>query len=136
MKRYAIGAVVGGVVLFLLGYLIYVVILHDPEFARGSASTLAAKAALNLPAIFLAEVLFGFLITRGLIKSGAVSSVAGSAKVGAMIGLVAGLAFALLLFGTTELTTAAGVVYEGVTWAIRWGVAAAVVAMVVGKMKD
>lgn len=136
MKRYAIGAVVGGIVLFLLGYLIYVVIMHDPEFARGSASALASRAAPALAPIFLAEVLFGFLITRGLIKSGAVNSVGGSAQSGALVGLCAGLAVALLIFGTTEMTTAAGVVYEGVTWAVRWGVAAAVIAMVVGKMKD
>jgi len=133
MKRYAIGAIVGGLVLFLLGYLIYVVLMPDPEFARGTA---VGRTAPNLPPIIVAELLFGFLITRGLIKSGTISSVGASAKSATLIGGVAGLAVSLIMLGTTELITLQGAVYEAVTWAVRWGIAGAVLSMVLGKMKD
>lgn len=136
MKRYAIGAVVGGLVLFLLGYVIYVLLVPDPEFARGANSALLGGIPLNLPSIIIAEILFGFLLTRGLIKSGAIGSVGGSAQSGALVGGVAGLAFALITVGVYGTVSIPGVLWEGVTWAIRWAIAAAVLSMILGKMKD
>lgn len=136
MKRYAIGAVVGGLVLFLLGYVIYVLLMPNPEFARGPNSGVLGEMAPNLPPIIVAEILFGFLLTRGLIKSGAISSAGESAKTGAIVGTVAGLAVALLMAGVAGLVSIPGAIWEGVTWGVRWGVAGAVLSMVLGKMKD
>lgn len=122
--------------LFLLGYVIYVQLMPDPEFARGTNAALLAGMTLNLPPIIVAEILFGFLLTRGLIKSGAIASVGGSAQSGALVGGVAGLAFGLIIVGAYGTTSIPGAVWEGVTWAIRWGIAAAVLSMILGKMKD
>jgi hypothetical protein len=136
MERYAIGAVVGGVVLFLLGYVIYVLLMPDPEFARGAASAALGSMNPNLPPIIAGEILFGFLLTRGLIKSGAITSVGASVKGGALVGFCAGLGIGLIMYGAWGLTSAAGAVWEGVTWAVRWAVAGAVLSMILGKMKD
>lgn len=135
MKRYLIGTFVGGASLFLVGYLIYVVLIPNPKFADGSAAALANKAAPNLPPIIVAELLFGFLLTRALTKSGAIGSMGSAAKTGALIGGTIALASSLLTLGTTELITVQGVLYEAVTWAVRWGIAGAVISMLVGKEK-
>jgi hypothetical protein len=136
MKRYAIGAVVGGLVLVLLGYVIYVLLVPDPEFARGPNAALLGAMTPNLPPIIIGEILLGFLLTRGLIKSGAISSPGASAQTGALIGTVAGLAFGLIMAGAAGLMSIPGAVWEGVTWGIRWAIAAAVLSMILGKMKD
>jgi len=135
MKRYLFGTIIGGASLFLLGYLIYVVLIPNPTFAHGSAAALANKAAPNLPPIIVAELLFGFLLTRALTKSGAIGNVGSAAKTGALIGGIVALAFSLLMLGTTELTTVQGALYEAVTWAVRWGIAGAVVSALAGKEK-
>ena len=136
MKRYAIGTIVGGASLFLLGFLIYVILLPDPAFAKGPAAAAANRAEPNLPPIIVAELLYGFLLTRALVKSGAVTSVGNSAKSGALIGGVLGLSFVLIMLGTTEVVTLPGALYEGATWAVRWAVAAVVLSKVLGKMTD
>ena len=135
MKRYLVGTLVGGASLFLLGYLIYVVLMPNPKFANGSAAGLAGRAAPNLPPIIVAELLFGFLLTRALTKSGAMGNAGSAAKTGALIGGLVALASSLMTFGTTELITAQGVLYQTVTWVVRWAIAGAVVSMVVGKEK-
>lgn len=122
--------------MFLLGYVIYVLLVPNPEFGQTETSKLLSGAALNLPLIIVGEILFGFLLTRGLIKSGAIASTGASVKSGAMVGTVAGLAFALIMAGAYGLTNIPGAIWEGVTWGVRWGIAGAVIAMVVGKMKD
>lgn len=136
MKRYAIGAVVGGLVLFLLGYVIYVLLMPNPEFAQTPASQSLSMVTLNLPLIVVGEILFGFLLTRGLIKSGAISTPGAALKSGALVGTVAGLAVALIMAGAWGLTTVPGAIWEGVTWGIRWGIAGAVLSLILGKMKD
>lgn len=122
--------------MFLLGYVIYVLLMPDPEFARGANFALLGGMAPNLPPIIVAEILFGFLLTRGLIKSGAIASTGASLQAGALVGGVAGLAFGLILVGATALTNIPGALWEGVTWAVRWGIAGAVLSMILGKMKD
>src|SRR5579862_6733464 len=111
MKRYVFGTFVGGACLFLLGYLIYVVLIPNPGFANGPAAGLANRSTPNLPPIILAELLFGFLLTRALTKSGAIANAGSAAKVGALIGGLIALAFSLLMLGTTHLLTRQGVIY-------------------------
>jgi len=135
MKRYLVGTFVGGACLFLVGFLIYVVLLPNPKFADGSAAAAANKAAPNLPPIIVAELLFGYLLTRALIKSGAIGNAGSAAKTGALIGGLIALAYSLLLLGTTEVITLPGALYEAATWAVRWGIAGAVVSMVAGREK-
>jgi hypothetical protein len=135
MKRYLVGTLVGGASLFLVGFLIYVVLLPDPKFADGSAAAAANKASPNLPPIIVAELLFGYLLTRALTKSGAIGNPGSAAKTGALIGGTIALAYSLLLLGTTEVITLPGAIYEAATWAVRWGIAGAVVSMAVGKAK-
>ena len=135
MKRYVLGTIIGGACLFLLGYLIYVVLMPNPHFANGSAAAVATRAAPNLRPIIVAELLFGFLLTRALTKSGAIGNVGSAAKTGALIGGIVALAYSLLILGTTELITSRGALYEGITWAVRWGVAGAVLSLLIGKEK-
>lgn len=132
MKNHAIGALVGGLVLFALGYLIYVVLMPTPEWAQGSAFALASKAAPNLPPIIVAEILFGLLLTCTLLKSGDINAVGSAAKAGAAIGGIIALAYSLLIFGTTEMISMQGVLLETVIWVVRWAVAGAVLSMVLG----
>jgi hypothetical protein len=135
MKRYLIGTLAGGASLFLVGYLIYVVLIPNPKFANGPEAALAVRAAPYLPPIIVAELVFGFLLTRALTKSGAMGNVGSAIKTGALIGGLIALASSLLTYGTTGLNTAEGVLYEAVTWAVRWAIAGAVISMVVGKEK-
>jgi hypothetical protein len=135
MKRYLVGALVGGASLFLLGFAIYVLLIPDPKFAHGPAAAAADRPAPYLPPIIVAEVLFGALLTRALTKSGAIASVGSSIKTGAMVGATIALAYSLLILGTTHVITLNGAIYEAVTWAVRWGIAGAILAKVVGPEK-
>jgi hypothetical protein len=135
MKRYLLGALLGGACLFATGFVIYVLLMPNPAFANGPAAATASRAAPDLPPIIVAELLFGFLLTRALTKSGAIGSVGSSVTTAAMIGGIVALAYSLLIYGTTEVVSLRGVVYEAITWVVRWGITGAVLSMAFGRQK-
>lgn len=136
MKKLLIGTLAGGLTLFLLGYVIYVVAMPNPEFAHGPAAAAANRETPDIAHIIIGELLFGFLLTYILHTWAAISTPAAGAKAGALLGGVIALAFSLLMFGTTNIITIQGCLYEAVTWVVRWAVAGAVVALVLSKVRE
>lgn len=135
MKRYVIGTLVAGACLFLLGYLMYAIVLPNPKFAQGLAAAAANKATPSLPPIIAAELLCGLLLTYVLTNSGATASLGKAAVAAAITGTLVVLANSLIALGTTEMITVQGVVYLAVTWAIRWAIAGAVLALIAPKQQ-
>lgn len=136
MKKLLIGTLAGGLTLFLLGYVIYieVVAMPNPEFAQGPAAVAVNRETPDIAYIIIGELLFGFLLTYIFQTWAGISTPAAGAKAGALLGGVIALAFSLLMFGTTNIITIPGCLYEAVTWVVRWTVAGAVVAWVLGKV--
>ena len=106
----------------LLDYLIYL----RQTFINGSSTAFATNGAVKLASMIVGELLFGFLLTSALIKSDAIANIASSAKTGALIGWLIALASMLLLF---NMTTVQGAFFSGVTSAVRWAIAGAIVSM-------
>lgn len=135
MKKYLVGTLLGGVILFFLGYLTYAVLMPNRMF-DGAAAAAASKAAPTVPAIFIAELLFGFLLTHILAKSGAITKIGSAVMTGAVVGGAIALGYSLLILADTRLMTRQGVLFVAVTWAIRWGIAGAVLSLAAGKGKS
>jgi hypothetical protein len=101
--KFAVGALLGGVLYFLLGWLIYGILLMD-QMATHIANPGGFRAAeeMNFPALIVGNLFFGVLFAYILMKAGVRSAKEG-AVIGAVIGGLLSLAINLMLYAQTNL---------------------------------
>jgi len=119
-----IGSVLGGLALFAMGYLMYMVLLADVVTHRGGDA--------DLLYIILGELVFGYLITWTAGVTGAKNPAAG-AKAGAIMGVIVGLGVSFIELGEGARAEMTAYVVDVLVWGIRWGVAGAVVGWWLGR---
>jgi hypothetical protein len=135
-KRLAIGAVVGTIVLYLLGMLFWEVLFADFfEANSGSASGVEREMPI-LWALIVGTLLYAVLLTLTLESAGASKSLAGGLKTGVVVGALLWGTADFTLYGLTNLSTLTGTIADTVLEGIRGGVAGAVIAIVLGKVGD
>lgn len=134
-KRLAIGSIVGAVVLYVLGIVIWQYLFSDFFDANGGGAVGVSRPEMITWSLVLGTLLYGVLVTLALEWRGSKSLVDG---------LITGVIVGALLWGTSDFThyalntmnnlsaTIADTVLEGV----RGGVAGAIVALVLGKVGD
>lgn len=130
MKRLVTGGIVGGLTMFVMGYLFYMVLLTD--FFATNATSEVGREALVFWAIILGEILMGTLIMAACEWSGSRGWQA-CAKTGALVGLLAWGAANLIMYGAYEIYTLTGHIADIAVTMVRAGVAGAVIGMVVAK---
>jgi len=130
--KFAAAVVAGMVCLFGLGFLIYVVLMPNPEFTLGTVPDGVMREAIDLPHIIIMELLYAVLLTIIFQRWAGIKTFSTGMKAGAIIGLLLGACATLELFATTNLTTVAGIGWAAVTWAIRFAVAGGAIGWILG----
>lgn len=126
VKNFIVGGIVGGIVNYLLGWLVYGIILNDPTSANAGKE--------NLWVIFAGCMVFGFLISYIFSLGEGISNYMQGIKMAAGVGLFTSIWFDCFYHMYDNLDykfTAMGAVIS----LILAAVVGAVVAMVNGKMK-
>ncbi len=121
-----IGGLLGGIVLFVLGGLFYVLLFAD-FFAAP-----ADRAEPLMLFIGLGEIVSGILLAWVLSRFG-VTNPAGGAKDGAMFGLILWLGISLTLYGAYEMYDLTVHFADAIVGAVRYGVAGGVVGWWLGR---
>jgi len=119
-----VGSVLGGLALFAMGYLMYMVLLVDVITFRGGEP--------DLMYIIIGEVVFGYLIVWTAGVTGA-NNPAGGAKAGAIMGLIVALGTNMIAMGEGGGASLTESLIDVAVWAVRWGVAGAVVGWWLGR---
>jgi hypothetical protein len=131
--RLAAGTVVGGVTLFVLGYLIFDVALGDFYVANsGSATGLWRNAPLWWAAI-LGTLAYGALITFAIGNASGASSPAACATVGATVGFLLWFTADFIVYSYMDMATLTRTVIDPLLEAVRGGVAGAVIAVALAR---
>ena len=133
-RKFIVGSVVGGIVYFVLGWLVFGVLLDS--VMEGMRTPQAASIERMQPlmwAVGVACLLTGVLITYAL---GSRGGAAAGAKVGAIVGLLLWGASDFMFYGFTTLSTLSGTIVDPLVSAVVSGIAGAVLGLVVGKMKS
>ncbi len=130
MKKLAIGTLVGGVVMFLLGYLIFATV-----FANFYAANEVEGVARDAP-IYWAQVLgtFGLaaLVTLALGWSGA-SSIGEAFKIGAIVGFLVWFGVDFILYGVRNVSNLTLTIVDPLLEIVRTGLSAAIIAAVLAR---
>ena len=135
IKNLLIGTVVGTIVLYLLGMLIWQMLFVDFFEANAGSAMGVDREAPIIWSMVLGTACYGLLLTLGLESTGK-KTLGGGLVVGAVVGgLIWGTAD-FILYGITNLSTLTGAVADAVLEAVRGAIAGAVAALVLAKVGD
>jgi hypothetical protein len=126
------GGFAGGVAFFLLGWLIYGILLMN--FMNAHSNQCAARQMQDMVwwAIILSNLTLGFLLTFIFSWSG-ISGIASGARIGAITGLLLALSIDLSFYSMTTLYTGLSViVVDVVANTVMFSVVGMVIAWVTG----
>lgn len=131
MKRLVTGGIVGGLGLFAMGYLMYVVVLAG-FFESNMTNGTSRDPNYIWWSIILGEVFIGMLIMQACDWAGSTGWQA-CAKTGAMVGLLAWAGVNFIMYGAWDHFTLTAAIADIPVTMIRAGVAGALIGMVVAK---
>ena len=127
--RTVLAAIAGGITLFLLGYLSYVVLLSDFFAANGPA----VQETPTYWAIAVGEIAFGALMAYVFSRWAGIKTFGGGFQGGAIIGALVALGTGLIHHGAFGQLTLTAVGADTVVSLIRFGIAGGVVGVILGR---
>jgi hypothetical protein len=131
-QKFLIGSLIGGVVLFLSGYLFYMLLLGS-FFETHSLGGNYMKDPPDMLFIILGNIANGALITYIFTKWAGIKTAATGAQAGATIGVLTGLAWDLLMFGTANLMDITGTLVDIIIVTVMMAAAGAAVGWFLGR---
>ncbi|MDX1941469.1 MAG: DUF2177 family protein [Saprospiraceae bacterium] len=132
-NKILIAALAGGVVYFLLGFLFYGLLLMD--FMKSNAGDMAAlmKEPPTWWALILGNLSWGLMIAVIFGRWAGIKTFMTGLKAGAVIGILAVLAFDLSMFGTMNGMNLTGVVVDVFVGTVMTAVTGGVVGWMLGR---
>jgi hypothetical protein len=133
-KRFLAGTIVGGIVIYAVGYLIF-----SMAFASFYAANAGTATGVNRPAELMWAVVLGSLGYAALIcyAMGArtTSGLGGGAKIGAIVGFLMWFSVDFILYGVQDVSNLTRTIVDPLLEVIHGGIGGAVIGLVVGRMK-
>ena len=133
-NKILIGGLIGFVVTFILGFLIYGMLLTD-FFATNAGSATgvsrAEDAMLFLP-LALGHLALGMLLAIILGRWAGIKTFTSGAMAGAVIGFLTGSAYDLIMYGTTNMMNLTGTLVDIVITTISTAIAAGIIGWYYG----
>jgi hypothetical protein len=130
-KKFLTGTLAGTVASFIIGYLIFGILLHA-YFASNTMEGVG-KAAPDIMWIVCGHISFAAALTYIFLQLGNVKTLMGGLTAGFIIGLLVSLAFDLIMFGTTNISSSiAPVCVDAVAGGVMWGIGGAAIGWVLG----
>ena len=131
-QRFAIGTLVGGLILFFLGYLIFGIVFRDFFAANAGTATGVEKMPFDFVSLAIGQLAWGAALTL-ILGWASVSSVGQAARVSATVGLLFFFGIDLTMFATSNTQNLKAAVVDPILAAALFGVAGAAIAAVTRK---
>jgi hypothetical protein len=134
-QKFIVAGIAGGIVNFILGWVIYGMLLKDFMASNMAAGTMRENSDLVWWALIVGNLAFGFLLAYVIGKSSTASAGQG-AGVGFIVGLLVSLGYDLVSYATATSVTSLKVIAADVAAAaVMSAIAGAVVGWVLGMSK-
>jgi hypothetical protein len=136
-KKLVIGGIVGGVAMFLLGWLIYGKLLMDfMTQQHGMPAPIGVYRAEPLMLyIVLGNIIGGFFIAYIFLKTNTTTLFSGL-FLGGVMGLLIAASMDTLMYGLTHLMSRKGIVIDVAAACVLWALSGAVVGFIFSKVKN
>ena len=134
MKRLVTGTVVGGITLFVLGYLIF-----DLAFANFYATNAGPAAGVNRDAqlvwaVALGTFAYAALITLVIESRGGSATIGAGVQMGAVVGFLLWFTTDFILYGVTNIANLTRTVVDPLLELVRGGISGGVTAAVLERI--
>ncbi len=133
-KQWVLGAVIGAVVLFAVGYVVFDMLLKDFYAANSGTATNVYRETQVLWAVGVGALAYAALILFALRGSAAAVNVASGAKTGAIVGALIWACADFTLYGISNINTLTLAVVDPLVELVRGGITGAVLAAVLPKL--
>ena len=136
IKKLLIGGIVGGILFFGLGYLIYGNLLMNFMKEHPGTATGVDRAMEDFDFLYLAigNLAMGFLLAYVFVKSN-VTSLAGGLVTGGIIGALVSVAYDCMIYGTTNVISKTAMAADVAATTVMCAIIGAVVGMIMGMGK-
>ena len=134
-KRIVIGTLVGGVAMYVLGYLIFGLAFGAFYAANVGSATGVARETNLVWAVALGSLSYAALITLGIGSQTGSSNLAAGVKVGAVIGFLLWFTVDFTSYGNANVLNLTRTVVDPLLEIVRGGIAGGLIAVVLGKLK-
>ncbi len=129
-KRLAIGTVVGGIAMFVVGYLIWNILLDYWNGAFDAAGV--AREAQLLWAVVLSNIAAAALITLAIERGGS-STIGGGVKIGAIVGFLVWSGVNLAFYADTTIFDLTTIILDSLLASVHYGIGGGAIAAVLGR---
>jgi hypothetical protein len=132
-KTFAFATIAGAITSFIVGYLIYGVLMADFFANNAGSATGVMMEEPMMVGLVLGNVVYAAFLTLVLGSWAKVSSVGAGVKAGTLVGLLVGLSMNLIWYSTSNLATLTAHLVDAALFGVLAGITGAVIAVVVGK---
>jgi hypothetical protein len=130
-----IAAIIGGVAAFLLGWLFYGMLLKDTMAGMmGSAQNVMKKDnEIIFWALILGNLVIGYLVAWIFSSWAGITTFAGGATAGAMMGFLFTFSYDMMMYATTNTMQLSGALFDIVISTVIWAVSSGLVGWWLGR---
>lgn len=134
IKKLFIGGIVGGILFFFLGWLIYGILLMDFMKANPGLVSGFDRAQPDMMYLAVGNLFSGFLMAYIFTKAG-VNTLVNGFITGAIIGLLMAASYDCMSYGLTTLMSKKMILADVLAATALTGIAGAIVGLIMGKLK-
>ena len=134
-KRLVTGTLAGGVVLFVLGYLIFDLMFSAFYAANAGSATGVARDQQLVWAVALGSLSYAALVTLAIESRAGSSNMGAGLKIGAVVGFLLWFTVDFILYGITNVSNLTRAVVDPLLELVRGGIAGGIIAVVLGKIR-
>ncbi len=135
IKRLVTGTVVGGIILYAVGYLIFDLAFREFYAANAGSATGVERDPQVVWAVALGTLSYAALVTLGIGSGSRSSNVGAGVKVGAVVGFLLWFTVDFIFYGTSNVGNLTRTVVDPLLELVRGGIAGGVIAVVLGKIR-
>ena len=132
LQRIAIGTVVGGLVFFFVGYLVFGILLVDFFMSNAGSATGVSRDPISFGPLIVGQLAWGAVLTLILGWSGA-SSVAQAAKISWVTGLLFMIGIDFTLYGTSNINNMTATVVDAAVASLLFALAGVAISAATGR---
>ncbi len=134
-KRFVIGTLVGGITMYLVGYLIWVLAFAEFFAANVGSATGVARESSLVWAVVLGTFSLSALVTLAVGSQAGGFTILNGLKVGAIVGFLVWFGVDFMHFGVRNISNLKATIVDPLLEIVRTGIGGAVIAAVLGKLK-
>jgi hypothetical protein len=133
-KRFLAGTIAGGIVLYVVGYLIFTMAVASFYAANAGTATGVARPTELVWAVLLGNLGYAALICYAM-GTRTAAGLVGGAKIGAVVGFLMWFSADFILYGAQNVANLTRTIVDPLLEIIHGGIGGAVIGLVVARMK-